>query len=410
MSSTDIGVNDAQAVKKFSVGLFTKLARRKSFRGKMTGPQPKQGQAAKNLRQETSRDYPIVEIRDLAQGAGDKVSVDIIDVVNGKPIMGDRRLSGRMMSLKFASQDIVINQSRGGVDPGGQMTQQRTVHDLRMLAMANLEGWNNTLMDNMCQVHLAGARGYQTGRDWNVPLEADPDFNDIVVNEVRPPTYNRRFVPGTGIGGTTSDIDSSDKMTLEVIEDLRTAIDESDYPLQGIRIENDPAADDEEPLYCMYISPRQYNQLRASSSTQDWNTLVSNAVQRGSIAKHPLFGSGDLMWRNILIKKTRRVIRFPTGKEIREFATAGASNPTTDAPSVGVDRAILLGAQALGCAYGRHNRSRYHVSWHEELSDHENRLEVSTAIMNGYRKLTFELGGEKTDHGVWVIDSANGIA
>ncbi|WP_052367808.1 N4-gp56 family major capsid protein [Algiphilus aromaticivorans] len=402
MPSTNIPAGDPRAVKKFSVGLFTKLSRRKTFRGKMTGPVPKQGDAARSLRQETSSGYPIVEIRDLSKGAGDKVSVDIIDVVNGKPIMGDRRLAGRMMNLKFASQEITIDQTRGGVDPGGRMTQQRTVHELRMLSMANLEGWNNTLMDNLCQVHLAGARGYQGGRDWNVPFENDPDFNDVVVNTVQPPTENRRFIPGTGLG-TTSDIDSSDTLTLETIEDLRTLIDESDYPLQGIRIEGDAAADDEEPMYCMYVSPRGYNQLRASSSAQDWNTLVSNAVSRGSIAKHPLFGSGDLMWRNILIKKSRRVIRIPSGKDLREYSGGSIS---TAQPGTDVDRAIVLGAQALGCAYGQHSRSRYYIDWHEEETDHGNRLEVSTSLMNGYRKLTFDLDGEKTDHGVWVVDHA----
>lgn len=405
MPSTNIPAGDPRAVKKFSVGLFTKLSRRKTFRNKMTGPIPKQGDAARNLRQETSSGYPIVEIRDLSKGAGDKVSVDIIDIVTGKPVMGDKRLSGRMMNLKFASQEITINQTRGGIDPGGEMTQQRTVHDLRMLAMANLEGWNNTLMDNMVQVHLAGARGFQTGRDWNIPLESDPDFNDIVVNTVAPPTHNRRFIPGTGIG-TTSDIDSSDTMTLETIEDLRTVIDESEYPLQGIRLEGDKAVDDEEPMYCMYISPRQYNQLRESSSNQDWNTLVSNAVTRQKIADHPLFGSGDLMWRNILIKKSRRVIRFPSGREVREYGSPGSASVSTATANTDVDRAIVLGAQALGCAYGQHSRSRYYINWHEEETDHGNRMEVSTSLMNGHRKLTFELDGEKTDHGVWVVDSA----
>lgn len=407
MTSTVVAVNSALDVKKFSVALFARLARKQGFRGKLTGPAPQDGEAARGLRQESNAGYPIVEIRDLTKGSGDQVSYDIVDIATGKPVMGDRRLSGRGMALNFGSQTVRIDQYRGMVDPGGRMTQQRTLHDLRMLALANLEGWNNTLLDNLTHVHLAGSRGYQTGRDWNVPLASDPDFTSICINPINPPTYNRRWISGHGLG-SISVLDNTDTLNLYVLDELRTQIDESDYPLQGVRLENDPQQDDDEPLYVMYVSPRGYDQLRNTTSPMDWNTLVSTAVTRGSVTGHPLFGNGAIMWRGILIRKTRRVIRFATGNTVQEYASDGVTVNTTAAP-VGFDRAILMGAQALGVAYGQNTKSRFYINWHEEETDHGNRIEVSTSIMGGYSKLTFNLNNTLTDHGVWAVDHYNGL-
>jgi hypothetical protein len=45
------------------------------------------------------------------------------------------------MSLTYSSMDVQINQYRGGADAGGKMTQQRTVWNLRGIAMAGLTNW-----------------------------------------------------------------------------------------------------------------------------------------------------------------------------------------------------------------------------------------------------------------------------
>lgn len=411
MSQIQIPVGDPKAVKAFSVATFTKMARAASFKNKMTGPAPKDGDAARKLKGTTTAPgYPIVEIRDLSKGAGDTASYDIVDILSGKPVMGDKRLSGKMMSMKFGTQNIRIDQMRGGVDPGGRMTKKRTLHDLRMLSMANLQGWNVNMMDNATLVHLAGARGFQTGKDWSsVPLESDPDFAEILINPVMPPTYNRRWIAGTG-NGLSSTLDNTDKLTLGVLDALRTGIDESEYPLQGIKLEGDDS-DEEDPLYVMRVSPTGYQQLRDTSTDKDWNTLVSSAVTRASVSKHPLFRNGDLLWRNILIKKTRRSVRFVTGSPVREYAADGTTINSVTAP-VGFDRAVLLGAQALAWAYGADDSedgSGYHLSWHEEKTDHGNRVEISTSMMCGAQKLWFELDGVRTDHGCVAVDHYNGF-
>lgn len=409
MSQTNIPVGDPKAVKAFSVALFTKMARANTFKNKLTGAAPKDSDAATKLKQKvTATGMPIVEIRDLAKGAGDTASYDIVDILSGLPVMGDKRISGKMMGLQFGTETIKLDQMRAGVDPGGRMTRKRTLHDLRKLSMANLLGYNNTLMDNLCLVHLAGARGTQGGRDWSsIPLEDHPDFGDIVVNDVLPPTINRRYVVGDGFSADSSGLDATDKLTLTVLDDLRTQIDESEYPLQGIQLAGEPN-DEDDPLFVVRISPTGYQQLRASSTDKDWSTLVSNAVSRGRDSQHPLFRNGDLLWRNMLIKQGRRSIRWEAGDTVKEYDVADGSTINSVTAPVQFDRALVLGAQALAMAYGSDDRNGYHLNWHEEETDHGNRMEVSTSMMFGAKKLQFTLDGTKTDHGVVALDFYSG--
>ena len=412
MASQYIAPGSGLANKVYSAALFNRMARKPTFRSRNTGAAPKEGAAvAKLKRTVTSAGMPIVEIRDLAKGAGDEAQYDIVDILQGLPIMGDRRLSGRMMKMEFGTEKIVINQYRGGVDPGGRMTKKRTIYDLRRIAMGNLDGWNNTMMDNIALVHLAGARGFQTGRDWSsVPFESHVDFNEILVNPVLPPSFNRRLL-AEDASNSGADLDNTDVLTLEVIDRLRTTIDESDYPLQGIQIEGGDysSSEDDGPLYVLYVSPRGYGQLRANNTDKDWSALTAAAVTRASMSKHPIFGNGALYWRGIVIKQSPRVIRFPTGSSMREYATNGTTiNTVTTA--VGVDRAVLLGAQAMVCAFGSDEGSGYHLNWNEEVTDHKARVEISTSIIGGWKKLRFTLDGIPTDHGVFTLDHYNGIA
>lgn len=402
---TNVPIGSALAVKLYSVALFAEAQRKHSFKNNMTGPAPKQPKAEKLLRSQTSSDYPFVVIRDLQKGQGEQVSIDLFNVVNIRPTMGDRKLTGRLGSLSFSSMDIRVDQSRFGVDTGGRMTQHRTVHNLRGVSKANLVGLNARFEDQLSLIHVAGARGFQNDNDWVIPLESDPEFTEIVVNAITPPTYSRRFVAGGG--DSINDIGTSDFLTLQEIDRLRAILDDMPFPLQPIRLAGDPGAD-ENPLYCLYVSSRQWHHLQTSTAAGNWRTFVQNAWERAKTftkgGAHPLFTGMPGMWNGILVKKINRAIRWAAADVCDEYDSAGVIQNTA-APQP-VDRAVLMGAQALGIAYGKHGGSGTHYSWHEELTDHDNVLEVSTACINGYAKVIFtDSEGVVNDHGVMVLDS-----
>lgn len=403
---TQIAIGSDLARKLYSVATFATMQRRSVFRGRYTGPAPNQSGARRKIKGQTSPDFPIVRITDLASTAGDQVTVDLYNITTGKPVIGDRKLAGRMMSLSFNTMTARIDQYRAGIEPGGRMSQKRTVHDLRELAKANLSGWAGRLEDQLCQVHLAGARGYDAGADWCVPLESDEDFSDIVVNPILPPTRNRRFFCGDATGA--ADIATADKLALAEVDKLRVWQAELVHPMQPIKLVDskgnmDPAAEDT-PLYILIVTERVWHYLQAGTTASEWRTFVQNAHARSQGFNHPLFTGETGMWNGILFKRMARPIRFGAGDNVAQYD--GSDVVQQVAANAAFDRCLFLGAQALADVFGAHAKSGFHYSWHEEEADHGNQIEVSVAAIGGKAKMRFTVDGALTDHGVATVDCA----
>lgn len=405
---TQIPVGSPLAKKIYSAATFAAVQAEPGFMNLISGPAPKDGEAEAKMKGQSSADMPVVKITDLSKGGGNAVSVDLFNILTGKPVMADKILAGQMMSLNTSSMDVTINQTRGGADSGGRMTQQRTVHNLRSLSLAALTNWGNRLEDQTSLVHLAGARGSQNTADWVVPLSTDPDFADILVNPIKAPTKNRQYYCNDATSAAT--IDTTDPLALIDIDRFAANIGESSVPLQSVKIKGDDYAWNN-PLYVMFVTKRQwlYLQARAGSS---WRTFLQNAYERRTAGmKHPLFYGDGGMWQGILVKPMNRyAIRFNAGDAVT-YDTGGTDGGTyteatsTVAAGMTVDRAIIMGAQALCKAYGAHQNSDYYYDWNEELTDHKNKVEISIAMMCGAAKTRFRINNIDTDHGVAVIDS-----
>ena len=423
MSQTVVQRGDAIARKLYSVALFAQTIKKPSFSNQLTGDAPKQADAESKLKMQTVPDMPFVRVTDLSKTAGDTVSVDMFGLVGGKPLVGDINAEGRGEKMTSTSMDISIDNLTKVVDAGGKMSQQRTVHNLRSLAMAQLVSYFTRLDDQLSLVHAAGARGFHQGADWVVPLASDDDFSSICVNAVKAPTYNRHFVAsGAGLvkgGQQLGSIATTDILKLEHLDGLRTILDEMDFPLQPVRIADDPAAQDE-PLWVMYVSPRQYSQILTNTSGATLRSFQQYAWNRASYgSKHPLFRGEVGMWNGILVKKLARPIRFTTGTSAKIITSANAATATeTDQAIAGaitssyaVDRAMLFGAQALATVYGKNKSSDYHFSWLERNYNFERNFEVAGDSMAGKSKLRFKYDDGTgtlvpTDHGVMVLDTA----
>ncbi|MAK55666.1 MAG: hypothetical protein CML17_07470 [Pusillimonas sp.] len=426
MASTSIPVGSPLARKVFGAALFAQTQRQSSLMNNLTGPAPKQSGAEAKLKGQTSPDMPLVRVTDLSKSQGDAVSVDLINQTGGKPIMGDRMAEGKGERLDMSSMDIRIDLTTKVVDAGGKMSQQRTVHSLRGLAMANLMGYFKRLNDQSSIVHLAGARGSQVGTDWVVPLSGDPEFAEIMVNTIKAPTYNRHYVAdGSSLvqgGQALNAVDTTDVLKLEHIDHLGAIIDDMEYKLQPIKLPGDVAADDE-PLYLLLVTNRQWQSIltNTTANSLQWRTFLQNAWNRASSftggKRHPLFTGEAGIWHNILVRKTDRAIRFDAGDSVNYctsagVATAAESQVTVNSLSAGyhVDRALLLGAQALAHVYGKNQGSETHANWMERRYNFERNLEVAGEVMGGKAKLRFAVpnsNGEKipTDHGVIALDT-----
>jgi N4-gp56 family major capsid protein len=425
MGQTVIPYGSPQALKIQSAGLFAAHMQRNSTLNRLTGKLPQQSDAEANLRQQSSSELPIVRCMDLTKSAGDEITFDLINPMSGKPIMGERYAEGLGRAMAFSQDKLRINQTRYPISGGGMMTQQRTPHQLRKLARALGDSYMNRLQDQLTLTHLAGARGFHNNIEWALPLASDPDFAEICVNAVKAPTKNRHFMStGTGIekikaAGNEITIATTDVLNMEVVDGIRTFLDSMPLPPPPVIFDGDKMATDV-PLRVLLVSSEQYTSFVQSTN---FRTLQANALARSSMAGgHPLFQGDAGIFNGILIVKMPKPIRFYSGDSLRYCASYTSETETsTDlvpaafaAAGYAVDRALLLGGQALAEAFGKNGHTGNPFFWSEKLLDHDDKLEVLIGMMSGKSKVRFEIdfGDQKqfTDNGVIAIDTAVKLA
>lgn len=425
MADTVIPYGSPQAVKIQSAGLFAASMQRQTTLNRLTGKLPQQADAEAVLRRQSGNELPIVRCQDLSKTAGDEVTFDLINPIGGKPIMGERYAEGKGDRMDFSQDSLRINQTRKPINAGGKMTQQRTPHQLRSLAQALGHNYMSRLEDQLSIVHLAGARGFANDVEWAVPLASDPDFSDICINTVKAPTRNRHFMStGTGMesiaaSGNEITIATTDLMNIDVIDALRTKLDSMPLPPPPVRFEGDQMSQDA-PMRVLLCSSEQYTAIVRSTN---FRTLQANAMSRASMAKqNPLFMGEAGLWNGILIVKMPKPIRFFAGNSLRwcPSTTANTETATDLVPAAfgtgfAVDRALLLGGQALAQAYGKFRQSQGSYFFSEKELDHGDKLEILLGMIAGTSKIQFLIdhGGtqkEFTDFGVMAIDTAVAIA
>ncbi|MEI7282248.1 N4-gp56 family major capsid protein [Pectobacterium carotovorum] len=399
-------ITSAQANKLMQVALFTAANRNRSFVNIMTEQQeaPKAVTPDKKGVKQTSYTAPVVRITDLQKQKGDEVDMQIVHKLSKRPTMGDAKLEGRGENLAFADFSLKINQGRHLVDAGGKMSEQRYKHNLNKTGRTLLGTYFNDLQDQCATVHLAGARGDFIADDTILPLAGHGEFGKIMINDVLPPTYDRHFYAGDAT--SFESLDAADIFSLGVVDNLSLFIDEMAHPLQPVKMSKDEMANDD-PYYVLNVTPRQWNDWYTSTSGKDWQAMLSRVIQRSKGFDHPLFKGECAMWRNILVRKyTGMPIRFNAGSQVAVSNNDLAATVALKEAKTTIDRAILLGGQALANAYGT-GEGGGHFGYHEEKVDHGNGTEISVRWINGLKKIRFQQkDGRMSDHGIIVVDSA----
>ncbi len=404
------GINQAEeweiVNKLMQVALFTAANRNRSFVNVLTEQQeaPKSVNPDKKGTTQTSHNAPVVRITDLQKQKGDEVDMQIVHKLSKRPTMGDEKLAGRGENLAFADFSLKINQGRHLVDAGGKMSEQRFKHNLNKTARTLLGTYFNDVQDQSATFHLAGARGDYMADDTIVPLADHGEFGKIMINDVLPPTYDRHFYSGDATSMET--LDAADLFTLATVDNIALFLDEMAHPLQPIRMSKDELAN-EDPYFVLYVTPRQWNDWYTSTSGKDWQAMMTRAVQRSKGFDHPLFKGECAMWRNVLVRKYGGTpVRFNAGSKVLVSNNDLVASTKLITTGTTIDRAMLLGGQALANAYGTGDGGGF-FGYNEEKVDHGNGTEVSIRWINGLKKIRFkQKDGRVNDHGVMVVDSA----
>ncbi|WP_019703338.1 N4-gp56 family major capsid protein [Paracidovorax oryzae] len=367
MAKSNTGVNSPRAVKRFSGDLALDVSQQSYFGRRFAAV----GQGAKT---------PIQILTDLESEAGDLVTYDLLTELRMAPVEGDSVLEGKEEAQKFYTDQLYIDQARGGVNTGGRMSRKRTLHDLRTRGKAQQASWWGRFQDELTFTYLSGSRG--VNENFILPF----GYTGRANNPLTPPTANHQLFGGDAT--STGNIDATDKMALKLVGDARTRADTQGGGATNIPVMQ-PCSVDGEDVFVMVMHVWQEDDMRNELGASGW-LEIQKALAAATGMKSPLVRNALGMHRNVVLHSHRNVIRHSTHGAAGNVATA---------------RALFMGSQAGVMAFGSPGTGmRY--GWHEETRDNGNQVVITTSSIFGVKKTTFDWDGVTHDQGVFAVETA----
>jgi N4-gp56 family major capsid protein len=366
MPRTIVGVGDPKAVKKFSAFLAVDTSRKSYWNKKFMGV----GEEAQT---------PLQTLPHLENDAGDQISYDLVMQLKMKPVQGDTNLRGKEEDLKFYTDNLYIDQLRGGVNTGGKMSRKRTVHDLRKIARVRQSDWWSRLFDETLFMYLSGARGV------NPDYIEDVGFAGYAGNAfVAPDTQHLMY---GGDATLKSNLDANDKFTLKLIDRAVARAEVMGGGTTGIPAIQ-PVMIDGEEHFVLVMHPWCEYDLRTDTGTGGWLD-IQKALATADGKASPICKGGLGMHNNVILHKHKGCIRF---SDYGGGTIAAARN-------------LFLGRQAGVVAFGSPGTG-LRFDWNEELEDRGNQVVITTASIFGVKKSRFTIDGTGYDFGVIALDTA----
>lgn len=367
MPRTIVGAGDPKAVKKYSAFLAVDTSRKSYFNKKFMGV----GEDAQT---------PLQTLPHLESDAGEQISYDLVMQLKMKPVQGDSILRGKEEDLKFYTDNLLIDQLRGGVNTGGKMTRKRTIHDLRKVARVRQSDWWARLFDETLFMYLSGARGV------NPDYIEDTTFAGYAGNAFSAPDAQHLLYGGDATA--KNNLDATDKVTLKLIDRLVARAEVMGGGTTGIPAIQ-PVMIDGEEHFVMVMHPWCEYDLRTDTGTGGWLD-IQKALATSDGRSSPICKGGLGMHNNVILHKHKGVIRFS------DYGSGG---------NVQAARNLFMGRQAGVVAFGSPGTG-LRFDWNEELEDRGNQVVITTASIFGVKKSRFTIDGTGYDFGVMAADAA----
>jgi len=379
MARTIIGLNDAKAVRRYSAFLAVDVGRTSYFNKKFMGV---------GIEAQT----PIQTLPHLESDAGEQIAYDLILQLKMQPVEGDNTLEGKEEDLKMFTDQVYIDQARGGVNTGGRMTRKRTIHDLRKIARARQSEWWARIFDELFFLYLSG--GYRTtGSGASTFANADYTYSSgyagFAGNAFFAPDVDHTvFADASGVPAANfAALTANHKVNLALIDRCVARAEVLGGGVTEIP-SLEPLKIDGEDTYVMVLHPWQAYDLRTNTSTGQWLD-IQKAASGATGQNSPIFKGGLGKYNDVVLHKHKAVLR----------RTDGGSG------AVAVARALFLGRQAAVCAFGSPG-SNLRFDWNEESRDNGNQAVITTASIFGIKKTRFSINSVERDFGVISVESA----
>lgn len=372
--------------------------------------------ASGNAKAQSNRGAPVTLIRDLSKNTGgDTVEMSLTHRLVGRPTMDNDYLEGKEELTTRSTYQIKIGLYRKAVGSGGSMDQQRRTYNLVKLGRVELKDYYPRLKSELMWYHLAGARGKYMADDMILPPmeptdpQADAELAPTYVNPLLAPTYNRHFYAGGADsidGSVTTELTTASQLDEETIERIAVELKEMSSPPRASQLTMQKTQAESDPFYFLFVTSRQMADFKRTATRYlEW---VQNAKARVAGFNHPLFNSSGFMVENIYVTEYFCPIRWYEGDLVPVSNNDAAATVSMQQvpPGVTVDRAILVGAQALGMAIGATAPGRT-FGMHKEEYDHGDKTRQSIKWMAGLKKVRFQnRQGWNYDYGTITLDTA----
>ncbi|CAB4134900.1 hypothetical protein UFOVP275_31 [uncultured Caudovirales phage] len=361
MSSTIIAFGDVKSQKKWAANLAVDTRKKSYFENRFIG---------------TDDNNIIQRKTELESDSGDTISFDLCVQMRAKPTYGDARLEGKVESLKYYTDQVIIDQVRHGASAGGKMTRKRTSHDLRTTAKNRLGDYFARLVDELFIMYLSGSRGI------NEDFIEDIGYTGFANNAFTSPDAAHQLYGGSATSKAT--LAAGDKMSVTVVEKAanKAIMMQAKSPQTANMV---PVSTGSNEAYVLLMSPFQEYDLRVNAGSGQWLDIQKAAAAAEGSKTNNIFSGGLGMLNNVVLHSHRNVIRF------NDYG-AGAN--------VAAARALFMGRQAAVVAYGTAGGLRY--TWEEKMDDFGNEPVVASGFIGGIKKTVFN----GKDFGVLSIDTA----
>jgi N4-gp56 family major capsid protein len=351
MAYTEFGTNDSQTVKIWSTLTMREALKATLFK-KFLG---------------SGKKAIIQRLDELEKQNGDVIKYDLLMQMGNDGITGDNRLKGNEEALTYYQDYVTIDQLRNA-HSFRRMSAQRTLHDLRADAQANLSDWFADKFDTYMFNNLCGNTSHSFGQ-----AAVAPDSDHYVVSG---------DVANSGtIATDEASLGSNDQIQLADLDFAKEAAKTLDPMIR-------PCMIDGGEYYVVVLHPYSVTDLRldiANSAYTDWNTIQTFANKRG--LDNPIFSGALGVYNGMILYESTRIY----------------------SPVTSVRRNLFLGAQAgvfaIGNAYkmleqrkvGKDNL----MSWYEEVDDFGNENGIGVGAVFGMKACRFN----SKDFGKIVISS-----
>jgi N4-gp56 family major capsid protein len=356
MAVTAFGTNDAQTVK-----LWSTVTMREALKATMM----------KRLMGTNKRSI-IQRLTELEKSAGDTIKYDLLMQMTGDGVAGDNRMRDNEEALTYYQDSVAIDQLRNA-HAFRRMSQQRTLHDMRVDAKSNLADWFAGTFDTYGFNFLCGKTTFSFAG--NTPTAPDADHY-IVSGDVA----------NSGVIATDEgSLGNNDQIQLADLDYAKEAAKTLTPPIR-------PAIFDGLEYYVVILHSYSVTDIRldvANSAYTDWPTIQMYANKRG--LSNPIFTGALGVYNGMILLESTYLPAF-----------TGAAAST-------VRRNLFLGAQsgvfAQGSAYDGIEKERMGkdnlMSWYEQTDDYGNEKGISVGCIFGIKSTLFN----SKDYGKIVISS-----